>query len=234
MIFTLIHCTFLIHFVILLQYCPNVKIGKFSTSQYNVRSQSYLGGAKTDEDGLIGIGVSYDMAWQRTNGGYSSNTGYGAAIGATTKKVLDYGTRTKLCRICGSDSEQAKPHDCRKNHVGSSKRMEPDVAIDLFQRAPTHGVKFTVYTGDDDSTTESHIRDKVPYHVEKQSDTIHTKRSLISKLYSLKSNQKFLGCSALSAKVIGYLGNCFGYCVAQNKGTHSCFRKALETLYPTN
>ena len=48
-----------------------------------------------DENGLVGIAVSYDMAWQRRNGGHSSNTGHGAVMGITTGKVLDYGTRTE-------------------------------------------------------------------------------------------------------------------------------------------
>ena len=48
-----------------------------------------------------------------------------------------------------------------ENHVASSKAMEPDAAVELFSRAPTQGVKFSIYTGDDDSTTEAHIRQKV-------------------------------------------------------------------------
>ena len=188
-----------------------------------------------DENGLIGIGVSYDMAWQRRNGGYSSSTGHGAAMGETTGKVLDYATRSKLCRVCDNASvmgQKPRKHDCRKKHVGSSKSMEPDVAVDLFQRATHSGVKFSIYTGDDDTTTQSHIREKVPYEVEKQSDTIHTKRSLISKLYALKSNQKFPGCSVLSVKVIGYLGNCFGYCVAQNKGNAESLQANTRNIVP--
>ena len=39
-----------------------------------------------DENGLIGIGVSYDKAWRRRNGGYSSSTDHGAAMGSTTGK----------------------------------------------------------------------------------------------------------------------------------------------------
>ena len=88
--------------------------------------------------------------------------------------------------------------------------MEPDVAVDLFKRAVENNVKYNIYTGDDDATTQAHIRDQVPYEVEKYSDTVHTKRSLVSKLYALKSNKKFPGCSQLSVKVIGYLGKCFG------------------------
>ena len=63
----------------------------------------------TDENGLVGIAVSYNMAWQRRNGGHSSDTGHGAVMGITTGKVLDYGTRTKLCRVCNNVSAGQTP-----------------------------------------------------------------------------------------------------------------------------
>ena len=94
--------------------------------------------------------------------------------------------------------------------------MEPDIA-DLFQRATMSKTKYNVYTDNDDTTTHSHMHKKVPYDVEKQSGVTHTKRSLTSGLYKLKSEEKFPGYFTLSTKVINYLGKCFGYCVAQNK-----------------
>ena len=198
-------------------------------------SHFFLGGGIADQNGLLGIAVSYDMAWQRRNGGHSSTTGHGAVIGSFTGKILDFDTRCKLCRICDSAAKKGqKPrtHDCRKNHCGSSKSMEPNVAVDLFQRATKSKIKYHVYTGDDDTTTQSHIREKVPYDVEKQSDVIHTKRSLLSKLYKLKSQEKFPGCSSLSVKVISYLGKCFGYCVAQNKDKPDLLQAAIKNIVP--
>ena len=62
--------------------------------------------------------------------------------------------------------------------VGSSKAMEPLAAVELFSKVTESNVKFSIYTGDDDSTTESHLKQKVPYGVEKWSDTVHIKRSL--------------------------------------------------------
>ena len=60
--------------------------------------------------------------------------------------------------------------------------MEPATAVELFNKAPDYSVKFSVYTGEDDSTTEARIREKVTYEVEnnkkKNSDIIHIKRSL--------------------------------------------------------
>jgi len=60
--------------------------------------------------------------------------------------------------------------------------MEPDFAVDLFKRAVEHNVKYNIYTGDDDATTQANIRDQVPYEVKKYSDTALTKRTLVSKL----------------------------------------------------
>ena len=193
------------------------------------------GGGTADQNDLIGVAVSYDMAWQRRNGGHSSNTGHGAVMGSFTGKILDFDTRCKLCKICDNSTQsgqKSRPHDCRKNHSGSSKSMEPAVAVDLFQRAPSSNIKYHVYTGDDDTTTQSHIREKVSYDVEKQSDVIHTKRSLLSKLYTLKSNGKFPGCSLLSVKVISYLGKCFSYCVAQNKDKPASLKAAIKNIVP--
>ena len=110
--------------------------------------------------------------------------------------------------------------------------MEPNVAVDLFQRAIKNGVKYNIYTADDDATTQAHIRDQVPYEVEKYSDIVHTKRSLVSKLFALTSTKKFPGCSQLSAKVIGYLGKCFGYCVAQNKNNPQSLKSSIQNIVP--
>ena len=72
--------------------------------------------------------------------------------------------------------------------------MEPDVAVDLFQRAIKNGVKYSIYTGDDDATTQAHFRDKVPYEVEKYSNTVHTKKiSCLKALFTeIKSKVSWL------------------------------------------
>ena len=64
--------------------------------------------------------------------------------------------------------------------------MKPAVAVQLFSIAIKSHVKFSTYMGDDDFTTELHIRQNVPYDVEKWSDTVHMERSLTTRLYKLK------------------------------------------------
>lgn len=85
--------------------------------------------------------VSYSMAWQRRNGDHNSNTSQGAVMGTRTGKVLDYRLQAETYKTC-TTSKNIK-HDCRKNHAGFSKSMEPpDVAVDHFQRAMKNGVKY--------------------------------------------------------------------------------------------
>ena len=63
--------------------------------------------------------------------------------------------------------------------------MEPLAAVELFNKVTESNVKFSIYTGDDDSTAQSHLKHKVPCGVEKWSDTVHIKRSLTTRLYNL-------------------------------------------------
>ena len=45
-----------------------------------------------------------------------------------------------------------------------------------------HQIKYSIYTGDEDSTTKCYIHQQVPYGVEKFSDIVHIKRSLTTRL----------------------------------------------------
>ena len=96
---------------------------------------------------------------------------------------------------------KATVHDCRLNHSASSKAMEPQAAIDLFTRSLKSNVELLVYTGDDGSTTAAHIKQKVPYPVEKCTDIVHAKRSLSTRLYNLAQRGKFANSSVLSQRV---------------------------------
>ena len=79
-----------------------------------------------------------------------------------------------------------KAHDFHKHHAASSKAMKPPAAVELFNNGSKHTVKYSTYTGDKDSTTEAHIRQKVGYMVENLSDIVHMKRSLTTHPYNLK------------------------------------------------
>ena len=108
--------------------------------------------------------------------------------------------------------------------------MEPAAALEMFSNAPNQNIKYSVYTGDDDSTTEAHIRQKVSYKVEKLSDIVHIKRALTSRLYNLKEYGKFRNSSTLSQKVINYLVKCFSYAIAQNMGNPKEIQCAIKRI----
>ena len=109
-------------------------------------------------------------------------------MGSKTKQVINFASANTFCRICDnakSKGTQPTKHDCRLNHKGSSKSMEPQVGVKLFSEAPNDGVKYSVFIGDDDSSTIAKIREEVDYNVEKWSDTTHATRTLVSHLHKI-------------------------------------------------
>jgi hypothetical protein len=69
--------------------------------------------------------------------------------------------------------------------------VEPISAVELFNNAPKQGVRYSTYTGNDNSTTESYLHQQVCYRVEKFSNIIHMKQSLTTRLYNLSKMGKF-------------------------------------------
>ena len=109
------------------------------------QKRAVAAGSQSDDEGLAGVLVSYDMRWQKRGKAYNSSTGHGAVLGVSTGKVLDFATRCKTCRVCSAAKDKPKQHDCRKNHSGSSKIMESDVACELFQCSSKCGIKYDKY-----------------------------------------------------------------------------------------
>ena len=153
------------------------------------------------------------------------------AIGVLSGKVVIYGTRNRRCAICyvaEQNNRRPRPHDCRKNWTGSSKAMEPDVAVQLATLAPTElGIQLATNIGDDDAAKIRRDRDAVDYAVRKWSDISHAKRALGNRLYGKKSAHR-----QLSKKVIKYVQKSFTYAVAQNKGDSDSLKIALNAIVP--
>lgn len=118
-------------------------------------------------------------------------------------------------------AQPPKQHSCRPNWTGSSKAMEADVAVELGLSTSQQGAHVAVLVGDGDSCTIKRVRESVSHEVEKWSDTVHAKRSFRTSLYALQSDYKGI----LSAKVIDYFLKCFGYALAQNKGSVQSLQK---------
>lgn len=147
-----------------------------------------------DNEGDALISVSYDGAWQKRGKARDSITGFGTIIAESSGKVLDYGVKSTRCRKCDSGIDEAEnmSHDCRKNHCGSSKSMEPEIVVACFNDAPNHGLKYSKYTGDEDATTESHLKYRLTYDTAKKTDRNHATRTLGSRLYSSQKTVKSL------------------------------------------
>ena len=116
-------------------------------------------------------------------------------MGLVTGKVSSYATRCKSCRVCDSSKRSgkaAKNHDCRKNHAGSSKSMERDVACELWRSQLLKQVlNFLLRL----ETMTAQLWQIYMYMLKchmmfKNGPTqlVHNKRSLTSRLYNLKES----------------------------------------------
>lgn len=79
--------------------------------------------------------------------GHSSNIGESTAVGLETEKVVDSGTRSKLCKSCEYWEEKKSNSDrfrcwkaqhagkCKISHEGSSGSMEGEIAKEMFRKS---------------------------------------------------------------------------------------------------
>ncbi|XP_078315372.1 uncharacterized protein LOC111116349 [Crassostrea virginica] len=91
------------------------------------------------------LSLSYDAGWQKRGSGknYNSLSGHASMIGLHTKKVVGYSVMSKTCRKCdvATKSGNTVPdHDCRKNWGGSSKAMEPAMAVNILNEIKEKGI----------------------------------------------------------------------------------------------
>lgn len=205
-------------------------VAKESCQAFTEKEKLISQTCSSQEKEYVKVGVSYDMGWRKRGRRYDSSSGVGTAVGLKTGKVISYSTRNTMCRVCKlAEKNQRTPeaHDCRKNHNGSSKSMESNVAVQLFSEATQNGVSYSIYVGDDDSTTESHLQTLVNYDIEKWSDINHTSRTLGSRLYAAKNKVE-----GLTSTVIAYIQKCFTYCIKQNKNDPTSLLDVLSSIVP--
>ena len=186
----------------------------------------------TTDDRGVGITVAYDMGWQKRGRAMNSLTGVGANIGAKTGKIVNYATRSKRCITCEvalRAGRPPRPHDCRRNHFGSSKSMEPAVAVELAKDLESHGAYLACLVSDDDASTYKRVVEEVG-DMAKHSDIGHVKRGLGSKLFEAKTRNK--KCKQLSDTVIRYVQKMFAYALHTNAGDAEAVKQALETSVP--
>ena len=126
----------------------------------------------------VPLTICYDMGWNKRSSGtrYDSVSGHGLMIGGYTKKVIGYKSLSKECSVCSKflkkrgmkkhdnlpeaeEESKPEPHECTKNHEGSSKSMECEAVLDLVKEAFFER-NFVVGTivADDDTTMKKMLR----------------------------------------------------------------------------
>lgn len=131
------------------------------------------------------------------------------------------------CAMCDR-GHPSDDHDCRKNHSGSSKSMEPAAAVKLMAQNEAFiaaGVRVDVLVGDEDAATYCHVQQQTAHHVKKWIDTNHTTKKFSNKLYTAAKTHRYL-----SSNVIKYLKKCFNYAVAQNKDDVEGLKASLRCI----
>ncbi|XP_057335065.1 uncharacterized protein LOC130673868 [Microplitis mediator] len=108
----------------------SVEIERNLTIAHNSYSKS---SELISDDDIVEITVSVDAGWQKKGSGrtYNSLTGHSTTIGHLSGLILGYSTRNKRCAMCQRGHEK-DDHDCRENFSGSSKAMEPDMAVEML------------------------------------------------------------------------------------------------------
>ena len=118
-------------------------------------------------DEIIAITASYDGSWHRR--GYANHArspwGQGAWIGDLSKKIISWDYRVMQCSICDTVScdnkhpDKVPHHLCAKNHWGTIKSMEADIAVSCAkQMLETAGVVLKQATTDGDCTTHNNLQ----------------------------------------------------------------------------
>ena len=119
---------------------------------------------KEYHEGVPAITVIVDGGWSKRSHkhSYIAKSGVAIIIGAETRKILYIGVRNKYCAACARNIPPDK-HKCYRNWNESSSQMETDIILEGFLEAErVHGVRYTKFIGDGDSSVHSTLLQNVP------------------------------------------------------------------------
>ena len=157
-------------------------------------------------DNCINIAVSFDSSWKTR--GFYSNIGFGSAISASSKRVLDYVLLNRICEKCNrwnDKRKQANPEayqqwydshksNCLKNYSGSSQSMEPEAAKIIWNRSiDKHHLCYSTFIGDGDSKSYQQVVSMDPYPlvpIHKEECLAHVSKRLKKSLCRIKKSTK--------------------------------------------
>lgn len=127
-------------------------------------------------------------------------------IDSKTGKVVGYSVMSRTCRTCNYNKSKSceKDDDCRQNWSGSSKTMEPAMAVNIIRNIESKGHKVRTLVIDDDTSTICKIRSEVNPEIKKCSDKNHYFRNFTNHLFTL---QKEKYKRILRTKIINHIKN---------------------------
>ena len=197
----------------------------------------------------INTTVSFDSSWKTR--GYYSNLGFGSAISASTKKILDYELLNRICEKCVRWSAERRDKDpevyqkwydthkdnCRINHTGSSQSMEPAAAKRIWSRSvKKRKLCYTTFIGDGDSKSYQEVCEMDPYNgatIHKEECLAHVSKRLKKTLCKKKKNTKkqtYIQCKLTEPKA-EYVSSNYSTVVRQNRGqTAALIARGLNIL----
>ena len=184
----------------------------------------------------INIAVSFDSSWKTR--GFYSNIGFGSAISATSKRVLDYVLLNRICEKCNRWNDKRKQENpeayqqwydchkskCLKNFSGSSQSMEPEAAKIIWNRSiDKHQLCYSTFIGDGDSKSYQQVVSMDPYplvSIHKEECLAHVSKRLKKSLCRIKKSTK--AHSYIQHKLpepkAEYVSSNFSTVILQNRG----------------
>ena len=199
------------------------------------------------------IDVSSDGTWMTV--GHSSNVGVATTIGCTTGKVLDTGTRSKVCKSCDVWEKRDKTsptyirwraqHVCTANHEGSSGGMEGAIITEIFCRSEQlYKLRYTRFIGDGDTNTFKVVSEAKPYGddvtIEKIECVGHVQKRMGTRLRKLKQSMKgqrladgktLFGKGRLTDSQIDKIQRQYGIAIRANKKNLVKMRENVWAVY---
>ena len=138
-----------------------------------------------------------DGGWAKRSYGHSFNSKSGVAVicGRFSRKILYVGVKNTFCTICARAKtlkKQPKPHECAANWTSSAPAMEKTIIAEGFKESESHGLRYTIFIGDGDSSTFHAVRTQVSYGklVKKMECANHCTRNYTTKLYKIHKDTK--------------------------------------------
>ncbi|KAJ8665908.1 hypothetical protein QAD02_007570 [Eretmocerus hayati] len=199
-----------------------IKMEKMLTIQ-DLMNKSGGGDVNNNEESPTELKSSIDTAWTKRTKSNNSLSGHSTLIGYFSGKVISYACRNIYCKQCKMNTD--KKHTCKRNHQGSSKAMESEMAVEMVLKNDLlvkSNCVIKIIIGDDDAAYIAALRRLSPYSIQKWSDFNHVKKTFNSKLWDMK----------LTANLREYFAKMFAIAVQSNKDDEIKVKIALQSIVP--